>query len=280
MINHFGMVDEKKVSFLLANTGDMCLKRRARLLIQELNPEKNDKILDLGCGDGFFLYLLSQLGNFDLTGIDSDAKAIVNAKKQVGKRTVAYVVGDIYRLPFKNDTFTKIILSEVLEHLPDDEKGLLEIKRVLKKGGIICATVPHWNYPFFWDPLNYLLQRIFKTHVKSGFWAGIWNFHERLYHVSELKKLFKQTGFEIEQFVCLTHYVLPFNHYLANIGFRLRTSKRLPSTMRQSLNKFQSDKKTWFSYILAFIDWFDKRNDSKFSEDMSTVGLFLRARKT
>lgn len=273
------MVDEAKLESLLANTGDMCLKRRAKLLVRELDPQKNDKILDVGCGDGFFLYLLSQLSKSNLTGIDSDAKTIANAKKQVKKRNVTYVVGDIHYLPFKNNTFTKIVLSEVLEHLPNDERGLLEIKRVLKKDGIICTTVPHWNYPFFWDPLNYLLQRIFKTHVKSGFWAGIWNFHERLYHVSELKKLFKQTGFKIEEFECLTHYALPFNHYLANIGFRLRTSKKLPSSMRQSLSKFQPDKKNWYSYVLAFIEWFDKRNDRKFSENISSVGLFLKARK-
>lgn len=273
------MVDEEKFSLLLVNTGDMCLKRRARLLVQELDPQKNDKILDVGCGDGFYLYLLSQLGNFDLTGIDSDAKAIANAKKQVGKRTVTYVVGDIYHMPFVDGTFTKIVLSEVLEHLPDDRKGLLEIKRVLKKGGIICATVPHWNYPFFWDPLNYLLQRIFKTHVKSGFWAGVWNFHERLYRTYELKELFIDAGFKIERFDCLTHYGLPFNHYLTNIGFRLRTSKRLPTAVRGSLSKFQPDKKTWFSYILAFINWLDKRNDRKFSEYTSTVGLFLQAKK-
>lgn len=274
------MVDEAKLDLLLANTGDMCLKRRAKLLITELAPQQNDTILDVGCGDGFYIYLLSQLGDFDLTGIDSDKGAIINAKKQVGKRNVSYFAGDIYKMPFKNETFTKIVLSEVLEHLPDDKRGLLEIKRVLKKNGVICVTVPHWNYPFFWDPINYILQRVFKTHVRSGFWAGVWNFHERLYRTYELKELFIDAGFKIERFDCLTHYGLPFNHYLTNIGFRLRTHKNVPIQMRQSMSKFQRDrKKTWFSYILSFINWFDKRNDRKFSENISTVGLFLKARK-
>jgi len=273
------MIDSKNVYELLANTGDMCLKRRAAILLNELNPQKDDKILDIGCGDGFYLYLLSRLGNFNLTGIDNDREAIEKAKKQISPKKARFVLEDIYHMPFRDGEFTKIVCSEVLEHLPDDMRGLLEIRRVLKKGGTIFVTVPHWNYPFFWDPINYILQRVFKTHVKSGFWAGVWNFHERLYRVAQLRKLFKDAGFTIERFECLTHYGLPFNHYLTNIGFRLRTSKRLPTTMRRTLSKFERDQKTWFSTVLAIINWLDKRNDRKFSEDTSTVGLFLKARK-
>lgn len=273
------MVDEEKLELLLANTGDMCLKRRAKLLVRELDPQKNDKILDAGCGDGFFLYLLSRLGNYNLTGIDSDKGAITNAKKQVGSKNVHYKIGDIYKMPFKDGQFNKIICSEVLEHLPDERQGLLEIRRALAKNGIMYVTVPHWNYPFFWDPINYILQRVFKTHVKSGFWAGIWNFHERLYKVSELRKLLKDMGFSIERLECLMHFALPFNHHFANIGFRLRTSKNVPQTMRATLSKFKGDKKTWFSLVLTFINRLDKRNNRKFSEQVSTVGIFLKARK-
>lgn len=270
---------EEKLELLLANTGDMCLKRRAKLLIRELDPQKNDKILDAGCGDGFFLYLLSRLGDFHLTSIDSDKRAVTNAKKQVGSKSVRYVVGDIYKMPFKNGQFNKVICSEVLEHLPDERKGMMEIRRVLAKNGTMYVTVPHWNYPFFWDPVNYILQRVFKTHVKSGFWAGIWNFHERLYKASELRKLIKDSGFSIERLECLSHFALPFNHHVANIGFHLRTSKNLPRNMRATLSKFEGDKKTWFSLLLLFINWLDKRNNRKFSEKISTVGIFLKAIK-
>ena len=44
---------------LLSNVGDMSLKRRANKIIDGLDLKPEDKIVDVGCGDGFFLYLLS-----------------------------------------------------------------------------------------------------------------------------------------------------------------------------------------------------------------------------
>jgi len=203
-----------------------------------------------------------------------------NLENGRGKKNVRFVFGDVLKLPFKNATFNKLVCSEVLEHLPDDKKGLQEMHRILKKNGTLYITVPHWNYPFFWDPVNYILQRLFKTHVKTGFWSGVWNFHIRLYHVKELKKVVQEAGFKIERIECLTHYGLPFNHYVTNIGFRLRTSPSLSNSLRDSMSKFSPDnKKTWFMRIVDLINWADKRNNKKFNEKVSTVGIFLKARK-
>lgn len=274
------MVDQNTLERLLSNTGDMCLKRRAKLLIKELNPRITDKILDIGCGDGYYLFLLSNLGNFDLVGIDRDRKALFAARNQVNNKKIKLIQGDILKLPFQKETFNKIILSEVLEHLEDDGKALREIARVIKKKGILVITVPHWNFPFFWDPVNYLLQRLLKTHINKGFWSGVWSNHLRLYRVNELKKILKDAGFKIEKVECLTHYGLPFNHYLTNIGFRLRTSNKLSKELRSSMSKFNPNaKKSWFNYILDSINWLDKRNDRKFSERTSSVGIFLKASK-
>ena len=52
--------------------------------------------------------------------------------------------GDALRLPFPDDTFDRIIASEVLEHVPDDQVALDELFRVLKPGGTLAVTVPSW----------------------------------------------------------------------------------------------------------------------------------------
>jgi SAM-dependent methyltransferase len=54
------------------------------------------------------------------------------------------VRGDALDLPFGDDTFDRIIASEVLEHLGDDHRALAELARVLKPGGTLAATVPAW----------------------------------------------------------------------------------------------------------------------------------------
>lgn len=274
------MVDKKKLATFLASTGDMCLKRRARIMVEEIDPQKTDKILDLGCGDGFYLFLLSNLSDCQLIGLDNNPDSIAAAKQFVRKKTVKFVLGDIIMMPFPNETFHKIVCSEVLEHLSDDRKGLRSMHTVLKKNGRIYITVPHVRYPFFWDPINWILQHVFGTHIRSGFWAGVWNMHDRLYSMNELKKAVKAEHFQIEKTKYITHYGLPFNHYLTNIGFRLRTSSAISEDVKRSMSKFYpSSRKTWFSYILDCINWLDARNNRDFDAHTSTVGIYLRARK-
>ena len=54
-------------------------------------------------------------------------------------------------LPFADNTFDKVICSEVLEHIPDYRGALREIERVLKPGGLFCASVPRrWPEQICW----------------------------------------------------------------------------------------------------------------------------------
>ena len=52
--------------------------------------------------------------------------------------------GDATRLPFADATFDRIIASEVLEHIPDDDAAFAELARVLRPGGTLAVTVPAW----------------------------------------------------------------------------------------------------------------------------------------
>src|SRR3989344_3027082 len=184
-------MDRKILSLLLKNTCDMALKRRAKEIIEEINPSEGERILEVGCGDGNYLHLLSSMGfkRLSLIGVDIDENSLKSAKRNLKGRRIKLLKADVLgKLPFAANTFDKIIMSEVCEHLSDDVKGLTEVKRVLRKGGILVVTVPNHNYPLLWDPVNWILEHFFNTHVSSGFWAGLWNQHLRLYKPHEIKK--------------------------------------------------------------------------------------------
>ena len=141
------------LEILLSHTGDVALRRRARWLIENLSLKNKDKVLDLGCGDGYYLFLLSNLGiNVNLIGLDNYKPALASAKKNLKSKKIRLIFSNASRLPFKTNYFDKVVASEVLEHVSNDLKVVSEVRRVLKPGGIFVLSVPHANYPFFGIP--------------------------------------------------------------------------------------------------------------------------------
>ncbi len=247
---------------LLFHTGDVALRRRAFWMVKKLNPGSNDRVLDAGCGDGYYLFLLNSLDlNIKLTGVDADEKALTSAAQNLKGKQIKLVNGNVSNLPFTENIFDGIVLSEVLEHLSNDIIALTEARRVLQPGGKLVVSVPHLNYPFLWDPVNWCLQRLFKSHIKRGFWAGIWNQHLRLYTKAELIKVLKDAGFKNVKVEALTHYCLPFNHYLINLVARLLARHKNNSKLINVISKFSQSKKSSRMNLFWPILFFDKLND-------------------
>lgn len=272
-----------KINKLLQNTADLSLKRKARRILSELAPKKNEKILDVGCGDGYYVLLVSQLEKIFGVGLEYDQKNLLAAERNFNNLKIKYqrldgwkknlktgiylIQGDINKMPFENNFFDKVVMSEVAEHLPDDSKGLKEVYRCTKKGGILLLTVPNQNYPFLWDPTNWVLERFLDTHIKGGFWAGIWNQHIRLYTKEQVAEVIRKAGFKIEILEVQTRWCLPFSHYLINLGARLLASNKLSEQFAKQANKFEYydvNKRSpiiKLYYALAeFADRFNKNN--------------------
>lgn len=270
---------QARLEKLLTNVGDMSLKRRARHIIDGLNPSQEDKIIDLGCGTGYYLFLLSSLPvKLYLTGFDNDKEALKEAKAKLSKK-IKFIQGDLHKMPFKDNLFDKVVLSEVLEHLEKDGVAVKEIFRILKPGGILVISVPSQNFPFLWDPVNWLLQNFFGTYIKSGFWSGIWSGHLRLYQKKDLEVILKKAGFKIEVAEELTYWCLPFNHYLVNIVARLLYDVKISGKIADKLSKFKQTKKPFF-LDLAFrlINSLDKLNE--IFPPKTGVNIFIKALKS
>lgn len=113
-------------------------------LILAIKPLNIKTVLDAGCGEGFTLTRLSvnKIGK-KLEGVDFSEDSILIGKKIHPHITLN--IGDIYKLPYKNDSFDLVISTEVLEHLSKPEEAFREILRVSKKYCLL--SVP--NEPFF-----------------------------------------------------------------------------------------------------------------------------------
>lgn len=105
-----------------------------------------DLVLDVGAGAGRHSYEVLRRGGravaLDLS--DTDLKHVLAMFRELDGAG-AVVNADALVLPFADATFDRVIASEVLEHIPEDEQAMREIVRVTKPGGTIAVTVPRFG---------------------------------------------------------------------------------------------------------------------------------------
>jgi len=272
---------------LLRNEADLAFRRRVPLVLKYLEPRAGDAILDCGCGMGFNLLALARLYEATLVGVEPDVAAIGRARVEVQSTQVRLVRGDAVRLPFSDSCFDKVLMTEVLEHIPDESAALREVWRVLRPGGAYVLSVPNENYPFWWDPLNKTLDKVAHTHVPSHIWwlAGIWADHERLYNPERIRAVLEAHDFEVEEVVAFTHHCMPFHHLLVyGIGKNLLQGGLLPDVLARSADRFRAKENTGsifnpINVALRLVHWIDRRNDGLVDPDLSYVDIAVRARK-
>ena len=120
---------------------------------ERLGLAPGDLLLDLGCGFGRHAYGAARRGarvvafdyaEAELKEVHNTFGAMADAR-EVGAASLAGAVqGDGTLLPFSDGAFDRIIASEVLEHIENDQAALDELARVLRPGGTIALTVPAW----------------------------------------------------------------------------------------------------------------------------------------
>jgi SAM-dependent methyltransferase len=148
-----------------------------------VRPPKGARILEVGCGTGHNLAMLSKFGTVDATELDSTARAL--ASKRLGRSIEPAALPDLSAYPEAH--FDLVALLDVLEHVPDDASALSAIRGRLKPGGKLLVTVP--ANPWMWS-----------AHDVS-------HHHHRRYRKSELARVAREAGYEID-------LLSPFNSLL------------------------------------------------------------------
>jgi ubiquinone/menaquinone biosynthesis C-methylase UbiE len=127
-------------------------------LIERSGIKKGMHVLDLGCGSGAFTpFIARTVGEKGkVYALDIQADMLKQLKNKLSRpenkniRNIKLIEGDAYKLPFEDRSLDLVNMVTVLQEIPDRNKALHEVKRVLKPGGILAVTelFPDPDYPW------------------------------------------------------------------------------------------------------------------------------------
>ncbi|TDC76089.1 class I SAM-dependent methyltransferase [Streptomyces hainanensis] len=149
-----------------------------------------DHVLDLGCGQGRHAFEAYRRGAH-VVALDRNAADVrhtagwLAAMREAGEApegaSALALQGDALALPFADDTFDALVVSEIMEHVPDDKGLLAEAVRVLRPGGRIAVTVPR----YFPERVCWALSDAYHE-VEGG--------HIRIYRGDQLVRRLREAG--------------------------------------------------------------------------------------
>ena len=174
-------------------------RRRIGEMIKNLNIKDNDFILDVGCGSGVLSTKCIEQGS-SVVGFDLNYNAVKYIHSKNMKKS-SFLIADAQNLPFKSNIFDGAVCGTIIEHVPNPEKMVGEITRVLKTNGKICITTP--NSRSLWPLIEELWDRF-------GRGRNYGETHLRIYNEKNLKNALKDyniyhftTLFVIAPFIAL-----------------------------------------------------------------------------
>ena len=182
-VTHFTTVDHTSdpgffLRFLDAANANPGVVEWKPVILDALRLERGMKVLDLGCGIGTDAFDLAERVGPEghVTGVDFSESLVAEAicRAAVRNQAITFQVGDAQNLSFPDGTFDAVRTERMLMHIPDAEKALSEMARVLRRGGRMAVLDFDWETQFCDSPHKETTRKIalsFCDSMKNG-WIG------------------------------------------------------------------------------------------------------------
>jgi SAM-dependent methyltransferase len=120
-----------------------------QIALRMLSPRSGECILEVGCGYGWISRTLWQSADIRWVGVDRSEGMLRRLRSADGvSHANQSLLADATRLPFRDDSFDKVLCTSVLMHITDDDAALSEMVRVLRPGGQLLCSINNALSPF------------------------------------------------------------------------------------------------------------------------------------
>ncbi len=184
----FALLAEKYDEWFSTEEGQYVDSYEREAMLKFLHPESADVLLDVGTGTGVYLLDAARHGSHAV-GLDFSKEMLQVLARKISEEDVRnyadLVLGDAECLPFKEESFSKVVCNTALEFVPRPEEAVFEFSRVLKADGM--AVIGILTSTSFWAFRRWL-RNLSEKNVYSG---------ARFYSLGRLNKLLKKGGLRI-----------------------------------------------------------------------------------
>jgi 2-polyprenyl-3-methyl-5-hydroxy-6-metoxy-1,4-benzoquinol methylase len=152
-------------------------------------PPHYSRVLEVGCGEGRFVQLLTR--RCEVWGVELDQESAAVAATRMNRVLVGAYDAVAHRLP--DASFDLIVCNDVIEHMADADAFVWSIRTKLVRGGYVMASIPNMRH---WEVLWQLLIRRDWKYGREGILDRT---HLRFFTERSIRRLFEEAGFEIER---------------------------------------------------------------------------------